>query len=312
MRLLAASALILWLPACAGPRIELDSAEISRQASLAEGRGDWRRAAELWHRLHDGADPSAARGLARSIAVLGDPPGALRVLAGVSETTPDLLIDRAVLHARLGQPEEAVQDLRVVCRLATSSVPARVQLAALLQGLSRSAEALAVLREAVALAPRDARLWRLFAAGAAGAGSREEQRGAYLALANLGGLQLSEALAFARLVEDHPEHHAVAARWLVAGLERDPSRGDGWRTLAGLRGRLGDGDGRVAALRAGLEADPGDRQTLLDLGRERATRAEWSALEALLDHARALGDQQATALLEELLAGRDREADRSD
>lgn len=311
MRLLAVSALILWSSACAGPGTAPEPQETLRHASLAEERGDWRRAAELWHRLHDGSNSAAARGLARSLEALGDAPGALRILAGVGEPTPDLLFDRGALRGRLGHLEQGALDLRAACALATSSVPARVQLAALLQELGRPDAALPVLREAVALAPRDPRLWRLLAAAAAGAGEQEQQRGAYLSLADLEGLQLSEALELALLVEGEPEHYATAAGLLAAGLEHDPSSGDGWRALAGLRGELGDGDGRVAALRAALELDPGDRQTLLELGRERASRAEWAALEGLVDHARALGDQDLTVLFEELLARRDREADRS-
>ena len=133
MRPLAMSALILWISACAGPRTTPDLAGTLQHASLAEERGDWRRAAELWHRLHDRSSSVAARGLARSLVALGDAPGALRILAGVDDPSPDLLLDRGALRVRLGHLEQGALDLRAACAIATGSVPARVQLAALLQ-----------------------------------------------------------------------------------------------------------------------------------------------------------------------------------
>ncbi len=304
MRLPVIPALVLLLGACEGPSTRPDLQEGVRRALLAEELGDWRRAAELWHGLHDGASAQAARGLARALVATGDRPGALRVLAGVSVVTPGLLMDRAALHGALGQAEQAAEDLRVACRMDRASLEARTLLGQQLLEQGLDLEALGVLREAAALSPADPGAWRRFAVAAARAGAGEEELGAYLALAGLGPLQLSEALALAGLVVERPEHHGAAARWLAAALEQDPSRSDGWLALAGLRGRLGDADGRVAALRSALEAEPGDRSVLLELGRERAVRAEWEALEKLLGHAQSLEDQELVQQLEALLGAR--------
>jgi len=166
---------------------------------------------------------------------------------------------------------------------------------------------LVVLREAIALEPGDASLRRQFKVAARRTGAREEERGAYLALADLSALGFEEALAFAQLSLEDPAHQAAAAEWLAAGLERDPSRGDGWRVMALLLERLGDEEGRLAALRATLEMDPADRATLLTLAGARAARGEWEAVEVLADHARTLGDAELVERIEALLAGREEE-----
>lgn len=293
---------LLLLSSCAVTDPAEGPAQRAGRARLAEERGDWVRAAELWHGLHDGRDPAAARGLARALDAGGDAAGALRVLAGSDAESVGLLLDRAALRERLGARTEALEDLERARALEPRSVPARTHAVRVLRVLGRDDEALALLREALALAPADPALWTRFAGLARETAASVEERGAYLVLAGLRPLTGQEALDLARLVLDEPEHHALAAAQLEAQLERDPSRGDGWRALAALRAAAGDEGGRAAALQQALEADPGDGPTLLALAEARASSGEWEALAVLLAHAEALGDANLVERLGALLA----------
>jgi len=293
---------LLLLCACATTEVAVGPAERARRARLAEERGDWPRAAELWYGLHDGQDAEAARGLSRALDAGGDAVGALRVLDGAGAESVDLLLDRAALRERLGAREAALEDLARLRALDPRSLPARPRAARLLRVLGRDGEALGVLREAVALAPGDPDLWTSFAAAARATSAPVEERGAYLALLGLRELTAEEAVALARLVLDEPEHHARVSAQLLAQLERDPSLADGWRALAALRAGAQDEEGRVTALQRALEADPGDAATLVALAEARASRDEWEALGVLAEHAEALGDETLIERLQALMA----------
>jgi len=216
----------------------------------------------------------------------------------------DLLMQLARVEVQLGRRAAAESTLARACSLDPRSLEPRRRLARLKTEAGRLAEALPVLREAVALAPRDGDSWADFAAAALAADQLDLARTAYLALGRLRPLDVDQAQIAARLLleAEAAEHFGAAEAWLVTALEQDPSRAGGWRMLAQLRARLDDEEGRLAALRATLEADPADRATLLSLAQARAEREEWERVELLAMHARSLGEAALVESLEALLA----------
>ncbi len=294
----------LLLCACASAPPGDTRADLTARALHAEAHGNWLGAGQLWQVLYDeSAEFEAARGLARALDAQGDPLGAARVLENIAAPDEPLLIQLAGLHQKLGRSDLAEADLVQACRLAPGSMPARRHLASLLLEQQRSADALPILREAVALAPRDPDLWASLARAALASDQSGEAMSAYLALAELRELEFDQAIDATSLLlaTGQPEHLDAATAWLERGLEANPDRADAWRLLAQLHGRMARNEERLRALRAALEVDPADSGTLWELGEARAAAGEWERVEALARHARAIGADQLATRFDELL-----------
>jgi tetratricopeptide (TPR) repeat protein len=295
--------------ACATPERRVTAEDIAVRATRAEERGDWLAAGELWQGLND--DPrrrnvASTRGLARALEAQGELASAINVLASVAAPDAALQIELGDLHLRRGARDRARVAWERARDLDPGSIPARRRLARAWLEHREYARALEVLREAVALAPREANLWADFATAALGADRPVEALQAHLALGELRELEGAEALTVGRLIlaaEEH-EHFATAEAWLSRGMERNPTWAAGWRTLAELRRGLGDDGGAIDAWQAALESDPADTDSLVLLGEALAAAGEWPRVEALARHAAKLASTRAVLRFEQLLARR--------
>ncbi len=266
------------------------------QRLLAAGRP--REARALLEPLAAHAAPGVARQLAEIDIVEGAPGRALERLAPLDAAgDPEAAFLVARAHAALGEPARAARLLEALrARLPVPSAMLELHLAIALEDAGEAHGALAALRRAAALDPPLAAASRRLAARLEGAQRREEARevleqavargardpglevqlaSVQRALGDAGAALASLGRAAAAAPPGAPEWlaigHLYAEHWRFEeadrALDAAAAAGAADAATSALRGvvkqELGDAEGALAALRAGLERFPDDLRLVL-------------------------------------------------
>lgn len=278
------------LAACQSAPEAPTRAELVAAAENAEARTDWRVASERWQRLYESSpDSVACRGLARVLRGQAEYAAALRVLLSCAEPDAALLMERAHWFEEAGNRDAAWADLEEVYATWPEQAHIRQQLASMRLAEGDVQGALTLSRERVGRNPNDPDAWSVFARMARRAGAEEEERGAYLQLIRLGGIDGPKLRRLAELTLSLGHDPAMIDMLLATDLDSDPSDAEGWLLLARVRATLGDEAGRAEALGFALEADPGNQETLVALVQALIEEQAWERVRVLAEHARVIG-----------------------
>lgn len=293
-------ALLLALLGCRAVDVRGERVE---RAYFLETRGRWLESGEIWQGLHreNPGDAEAVRGLARALEVQGDRAGALAVLEGArGRTDGDALIrwELAVRYERAGRLESARDEYRAACDSDPVWVEPRIAAAQLYMDAGEVGEALALVEQAMQLAPEDVQARTLLARCLEAEGALGPALDVWLGLAASRGLDSSESLRAGRIALTEKRELERAEAWVSAALLRDPQRSDLHRLHAGILVELGRASEATEALRRALESDPGDMDVLEDLAGLYLSVGDSEAVGALAAHARSVGDVELAVRLE--------------
>ena len=144
-----------------------DASAFYRRGQLFARQGDHDRALANYRRAAQVAPTLIANlvAMAESFLSLGDEAGAIGALDRAVRAGPqfaDLFLHRATCHARVGNHEAALRDYEKSLEINPAQLTALRLRSATLRGLGRSADALADLGRAAALAPDDADVRQAF------------------------------------------------------------------------------------------------------------------------------------------------------
>lgn len=247
------------------------------QAEAATRAGDWKAAADRWHSifLDDPTRPvRPCVETARALLNLGDAESAANLLdLGLANhpNDPDLLETKGEALVKLGFRRAAGDSFQKALDVDPRRAGALLALGRLKVDLGLESEAIAPLKQAIAITGGDFEAWRLLAKAGRASGNPRAAYEAWLEAFARGEGSVDDLVEGATLFVDesfrraHPGAGTQMLAWLRKAVERDPQCTRAHFQLGLISEEMGRRDEAIQHYRRAVEIDPGCLMALTNL-----------------------------------------------